>query len=160
MSLSIALGQLGIGISGVAAGWLYKEYGYLSNALLGALALVLMALVVGYGLPEPDLQASVGKDSLQPALLPIPGDGLLNPFFEADLLAVAEVAAGFVHRAHLAGVADFAGFFAVERRVGAVRRPASSTSAPIGSTRNGGMCTISARRPRAFSVASRISRQE
>ncbi|WP_243665187.1 hypothetical protein [Rhodothermus marinus] len=61
MSLSIALGQLGIGISGVAAGWLYKEYGYLSNALLGALALVLMALVVGYGLPEPDLQASVGE---------------------------------------------------------------------------------------------------
>ena len=59
MSLSIALGQLGIGISGVAAGWLYTQYGYLSNALLGALALVLMALVVGYGLPEPDLRASV-----------------------------------------------------------------------------------------------------
>ena len=59
MSLSIALGQLGIGISGVAAGWLYTRYGYLSNALLEALALVLMALVVGYGLPEPVLRSSV-----------------------------------------------------------------------------------------------------
>ncbi|MDQ7041583.1 MAG: MFS transporter [Rhodothermus sp.] len=58
MSLSIALGQLGIGISGVAAGWLYAQFGYLSTALLGALALLVMALVVGYGLPEPALKAS------------------------------------------------------------------------------------------------------
>ncbi|SHK58487.1 MFS transporter [Rhodothermus profundi] len=59
MSLSIALGQLGIGISGVVAGWLFTQYGYASNALLGALALLVMALVVGYGLPEPTLQSSV-----------------------------------------------------------------------------------------------------
>ncbi len=53
MSLAVAVGQVGIGISGAVAGPMYAEYGYLSNSVLGAIAIALMAVLVWKVLPEP-----------------------------------------------------------------------------------------------------------
>lgn len=53
MSLSIAIGQVGIGIGSAAAGITYTEYGYSSNTLAGAAAMVVVAAIVYYFLPEP-----------------------------------------------------------------------------------------------------------
>ena len=56
MSLSIAIGQVGMGAGSAIAGLAYAqfgEYGYLSNTALGAVAMVIMAFVVGKYIPEP-----------------------------------------------------------------------------------------------------------
>ncbi len=53
MSLAVAIGQVGIGISSGLAGLTFTRYGYLSNTLLAAAAMLLMALLVWRGLPEP-----------------------------------------------------------------------------------------------------------
>ena len=53
MSLAIAIGQLGIGLGAAAAGPAYTAYGYISNTVTGAVAIVVMALLVLWGLPEP-----------------------------------------------------------------------------------------------------------
>ena len=54
MSLAIAVGQVGIGLGSAVAGPAYTEYGYLSNTVIGAVAIVLMAVLVQYFLPEPE----------------------------------------------------------------------------------------------------------
>lgn len=53
MSLSIAIGQVGIGLGSAFAGFAYISYGYLSNTIIAAISLVLMAALVLYGMPEP-----------------------------------------------------------------------------------------------------------
>lgn len=52
-SMTVALGQVGIGIGGAVAGIGYTDYGYVSNTLAGALAMILMAVLVYFSLPEP-----------------------------------------------------------------------------------------------------------
>lgn len=54
MSLAIATGQVGIGIGGAVAGLAYTEYGYISNTVMGAISIILMALLVQFFLPEPE----------------------------------------------------------------------------------------------------------
>jgi len=53
LSLTVALGQVGIGIGGAIAGIAYMDYGYVSNTLLGAAGITLMAVLVYFSLPEP-----------------------------------------------------------------------------------------------------------
>ena len=53
LSITVACGQLGSGAGGAVAGLLYAGYGYGANAALAAGAMVLAALVVYLGLPEP-----------------------------------------------------------------------------------------------------------
>ena len=57
MSFAIAAGQVGIGIGGALAGLTYARYGYWSNTLLAIVAVLVMALMVWRGLPEPDKTA-------------------------------------------------------------------------------------------------------
>ncbi len=54
LSLTVALGQIGIGIGGALAGLAYTDFGYISNTLAGAVALLLMAVLVYSSLPEPE----------------------------------------------------------------------------------------------------------
>jgi predicted MFS family arabinose efflux permease len=56
MSLAVGIGQIGIGISGAVAGFVYSGYGYLSSTLMGAAAILFMAFLVRQFLPEPDLR--------------------------------------------------------------------------------------------------------
>jgi len=53
MSLSVAIGQVGFGLGGAVAGLLYTGYGYLSNTILGAAAIIAMAALVQLGIAEP-----------------------------------------------------------------------------------------------------------
>ncbi len=53
MSLAIAVGQVGVGIGGGIAGLAYTGYGYVSNTLIGAASMIVMAGLVQYFLPEP-----------------------------------------------------------------------------------------------------------
>lgn len=68
MSLTIALGQFGMGLGGALAGITYTEYNYLSNTLLGALSVLLMALLIWRYIPEPEPQAQpvIQSAALQP----------------------------------------------------------------------------------------------
>ncbi len=61
MSLAVSLGQIGIGLGGALAGPFYIRYGFSSNTLLAAIAIVLMALVVWKMLPEPSMKKAVEK---------------------------------------------------------------------------------------------------
>ena len=54
MSLAIAVGQIGFGLGSAMAGPTFTTYGYLSNTVIGAICILLMALVVLYLLPEPE----------------------------------------------------------------------------------------------------------
>ncbi len=56
MGLAVGIGQFGIGVSGALAGPAYLYLGYLSNTLMGAVSMVLMAWVVWALLPEPELK--------------------------------------------------------------------------------------------------------
>jgi predicted MFS family arabinose efflux permease len=58
MSLSMAAGQLGFGAGGAIAGPAYSMYGYVSNTLIGALSVVLTALLVWRLLPERQLKTA------------------------------------------------------------------------------------------------------
>ena len=53
MSLTVALGQLGLALGGATAGPLFSQVGYLSNALTGAAFVLGMGLVVWFFIPEP-----------------------------------------------------------------------------------------------------------
>jgi predicted MFS family arabinose efflux permease len=53
LSLTVACGQLGSGAGGAAAGLLFARYGYGSNTILTAAAMVIAALIVALALPEP-----------------------------------------------------------------------------------------------------------
>ena len=57
MSLSIAIGQVGMALGSALAGFVYErfgDYGYFSNTLLGAASILIMAFVVWQFIPEPD----------------------------------------------------------------------------------------------------------
>ena len=56
MSLAVAIGQVGFAMGAAVAGPLYTRFGYLSATVLGAVAVVAMAAVVGYLVPEPALE--------------------------------------------------------------------------------------------------------
>jgi MFS family permease len=58
MSLAVGIGQVGIGLGSFIAGISFVEYGYFSNTVIGALSVVLMAALVQFGLPEPELPSS------------------------------------------------------------------------------------------------------
>jgi len=53
MSLSVALGQMGMAVGGAMAGPLYAGPGYASNAILGAISVLAMGVIVWTRLPEP-----------------------------------------------------------------------------------------------------------
>jgi len=56
MSLLIAIGQIGYGIGGGISGIFYVEYGYISNTILGAATIMIMAFIVWKFIPEPELR--------------------------------------------------------------------------------------------------------
>lgn len=67
MSLAVGIGQVGIGISGLVAGFVYMNFGFLSSTVMGAAAIMLMAFIVRQFLPEPELKrpsVSTEVDSL------------------------------------------------------------------------------------------------
>lgn len=53
MSLSIAIGQIGMGMGSGLAGIAYMKYGYLSNTVMGGTSMLIMAGVVWLFIPEP-----------------------------------------------------------------------------------------------------------
>jgi len=57
MSLSVALGQVGIAAGSAAAGLLYAGRGYASNTYAGAIAVLAMGLVVWYLIPEREIHS-------------------------------------------------------------------------------------------------------
>ena len=59
MGLAMSVGQAGFGLGSFVASITYGPYGFVSNALGGALAMIGMAGLVHWGLPEPPL-SSVG----------------------------------------------------------------------------------------------------
>jgi predicted MFS family arabinose efflux permease len=59
MSLAVALGQIGYAVGGALAGPLFA-IGYWSNTLLGAAAVLSMALIVWFWVPEPRSDGSTG----------------------------------------------------------------------------------------------------
>lgn len=66
MSFAIALGQVGFALGGALAGFAYTNFGYLSNTLMGAVAALLMALLVWRYLPEPRRAEPTTADTTQP----------------------------------------------------------------------------------------------
>jgi predicted MFS family arabinose efflux permease len=58
MSLSVALGQVGMAVGGAMAGPLFAGSGYSSNAGLAAISVLTMGLIVWYRLPEPTIQVA------------------------------------------------------------------------------------------------------
>lgn len=69
LSLTVSIGQLGFAVGGAVAGFAYARLGYSSNAIAGAIAVVLMALIVWQFLPEPKSDTAADKE--QPAAEPI-----------------------------------------------------------------------------------------
>ena len=67
MSLAISIGQIGMGIASFVAGILYTQYGYLSNTILGAVAILLMAWMVQKMLPEPKADITAETAVAEPA---------------------------------------------------------------------------------------------
>lgn len=53
LCLTVALGNVGIGIGGAIAGIAYTKYGYVSNTISAAVAILIMAVLVQVYLPEP-----------------------------------------------------------------------------------------------------------
>ena len=60
LSLAIAVGQVGFGLGSAMAGLTFTQYGYLSNTILAATSIVLMAVVVRFFLPEPTVVSASG----------------------------------------------------------------------------------------------------
>lgn len=56
MSLAVGIGQVGIGLGSFMAGISFVQYGYVSNTVIGAGSVILMAVLVQKGLPEPKLR--------------------------------------------------------------------------------------------------------
>ena len=53
MSMTVSIGQMGFAAGGALAGPMYTRLGYGSNTVLGAVSVLLMALLVWRYLPEP-----------------------------------------------------------------------------------------------------------
>jgi predicted MFS family arabinose efflux permease len=58
MGLAMSVGQGGFGFGSFVASVTYGPYGYVSNALVGAAAMVLMAGLIQWGIAEPRLESS------------------------------------------------------------------------------------------------------
>ncbi len=56
MGLAMSIGQAGFGIGSFVASSTYAFYGYVSNTVTGAVAMLGMAVLVHWGLPEPHLR--------------------------------------------------------------------------------------------------------
>lgn len=56
MSLLVAIGQVGYGVGGSVAGPFYVKSGYVSNTVVGAVMILIMAYVVWRHVPEPELK--------------------------------------------------------------------------------------------------------
>ncbi|MEO1050047.1 MAG: MFS transporter [Bacteroidota bacterium] len=52
MCLTIAIGQLGMGLGSAIAGFTYTSFGFIGNSLIGATAVILMAILVWRLIPE------------------------------------------------------------------------------------------------------------
>lgn len=59
LCLTIALGQVGFGLGGAVAGLAYTKYGYISNTISAAAAILVMAIIVQAFLPEPQEDAKI-----------------------------------------------------------------------------------------------------
>ncbi|HQU74665.1 MAG TPA: MFS transporter, partial [Calditrichia bacterium] len=55
MSLTISIGQLGMGIGGGLAGTVYAEMGFSGSTYIAAVSVILMGLIVWRFIPEPPL---------------------------------------------------------------------------------------------------------
>ena len=69
MSMTIALGQVGFAVGAAGAGPLYSRFGYGSNTVVGAAAVLIMAGIVGYLVPEPELYAEPPAERVDDPLL-------------------------------------------------------------------------------------------
>ncbi len=65
LSLAIAIGQIGFGIGSAVAGITFIRYGYFSNTIAGAVAIVIMAALVYVFLPEPDERGEITLDAAE-----------------------------------------------------------------------------------------------
>ncbi len=63
MAMTIALGQIGFAVGAAAAGPLYSRFGYGSNTVLGAAAVLMMAAIVAYLVPEPEPEPEPHEDT-------------------------------------------------------------------------------------------------
>jgi len=63
MGLAMSIGQAGFGFGSFVASITYGPYGYVSNSVVGAAAMVLMAILVHVGIAEPHLQSSSSDES-------------------------------------------------------------------------------------------------
>ena len=55
MSMSIALGQLGMALGGLIAGFIYTEYGFWLNTIISGIAIMLFGLLVWKYIEEPEI---------------------------------------------------------------------------------------------------------
>jgi predicted MFS family arabinose efflux permease len=69
MGLAMSIGQAGFGFGSFLASITYGPYGYVSNSVVGAAAMVLMAILVHVGITEPRLRPS---DESPPPATPSP----------------------------------------------------------------------------------------
>ncbi len=67
MGMAMSVGQAGFGIGSFGASATFGAYGYASNAVAGAVAMVLMAGLVHWGLPEPSLQSTENPPTPPPS---------------------------------------------------------------------------------------------
>jgi len=70
MGLAMSVGQGGFGFGSFLASITYGPYGYVSNSVVGAAAMVLMAVLVHVGIAEPHLRSS--SDESPPPAAPSP----------------------------------------------------------------------------------------
>jgi predicted MFS family arabinose efflux permease len=66
LALTVAVGQIGIGIGGAIAGPVYSYSGFFSSTVLAAISLVAMAVLVAVWLPEPGRSVSDVDVQAQP----------------------------------------------------------------------------------------------
>ncbi|MDA1096933.1 MAG: MFS transporter [Chloroflexi bacterium] len=69
MSMTIALGQVGFAVGAATAGPLYSRFGYGSNTVVGAAAVLIMAGIVAYLVPEPEPQRDLSAERVDDPLL-------------------------------------------------------------------------------------------
>ena len=53
MALAISVGQVGMAMGSAISGYVYTEYGFIGNALIGAVASLSMAAIVNIYISEP-----------------------------------------------------------------------------------------------------------
>jgi predicted MFS family arabinose efflux permease len=70
MGLAMSIGQAGFGFGSFVASITYGPYGYVSNSVVGAAAMVLMGILVHVGITEPRLHSS--SDESPPPAAPSP----------------------------------------------------------------------------------------